>query len=134
MVPRTLLSLPLHTCSGLIGTVQVQRSTARTFTPEDLGVLGRGGGVPDRSGGAGTTFGGSEGQCGRRSGLRRTVEAGTEQSTAQEGSLRAARATFEARYVEQVLRRHGGNISRTARSLGLSRGVLRAKLQRYGLR
>jgi len=34
----------------------------------------------------------------------------------------------------QLSTQHGGAISRTARSLGLSRGVLRAKLQRYGLR
>ena len=37
-------------------------------------------------------------------------------------------------FPKRLSTQHGGNISRTARSLGLSRGVLRAKLQRYGLR
>ena len=50
------------------------------------------------------------------------------------GPLREARAAFEARYLDAVLRREKGNLSAAARVLGLSRGVLRDKLKGYGLR
>jgi Nif-specific regulatory protein len=48
--------------------------------------------------------------------------------------LRQARAAFEAQYIEAVLRQQRGNVSATARVLGVSRGVLRDKLKEYGLR
>jgi Nif-specific regulatory protein len=50
------------------------------------------------------------------------------------GSLRRARAAFEARYVAEVLRQHGGNVSRAAQALGLSRVMLQKKMKEYGLR
>src|SRR5690606_2115203 len=43
--------------------------------------------------------------------------------------LRVARAEFEERYIEQVLREHGGNISRAAAALGLSRAMLHRRLR-----
>ncbi|MGH3054655.1 MAG: helix-turn-helix domain-containing protein, partial [Gaiellaceae bacterium] len=50
-----------------------------------------------------------------------------------EGSLRAARAVFEARYVAEALRRHAGNVSRAAKALGLSRSMLYKKMEHYGI-
>jgi transcriptional regulator with PAS, ATPase and Fis domain len=50
------------------------------------------------------------------------------------GALRGARAAFEARYIADVLRQQGGNVSRTAEVLGLSRMQLHRKLKEYGLR
>jgi two-component system response regulator HupR/HoxA len=48
--------------------------------------------------------------------------------------LRAARAAFEARHIATVLRRHGGNVTRAAEALGLSRFMLQRKMKEYGLR
>jgi transcriptional regulator with PAS, ATPase and Fis domain len=48
--------------------------------------------------------------------------------------LRDARAAFEARHIADVLRREGGNVSRAADVLGLSRMQLHRKLKEYGLR
>jgi Nif-specific regulatory protein len=50
------------------------------------------------------------------------------------GPLRPARAAFEARYITEALRRHGGNVSHAARALGLSRVMLQRKMKDYGLR
>ena len=50
------------------------------------------------------------------------------------GSLRAARAVFEAQYIAEVLRRTGGNVTRAAKALGLSRPVLHQKIKQYGIR
>jgi DNA-binding NtrC family response regulator len=50
------------------------------------------------------------------------------------GSLRRARADFEARYIAGALRDHGENVSRAARALGLSRVMLQKKMKEYGLR
>jgi transcriptional regulator with GAF, ATPase, and Fis domain len=50
------------------------------------------------------------------------------------GTLRRARSAFEARYVAEVLRQHGGNVSRAAEALGLSRVMLQKKMKGYGLR
>jgi len=50
------------------------------------------------------------------------------------GPLRRARAAFEARYVAEVLRQHGGNVSRAAEALGLSRVMLQKKMKEYRLR
>jgi len=48
--------------------------------------------------------------------------------------LRRGRASFEARYIEEVLRQQGGNVSRAAKALGMSRVTLYKKLNDYGLR
>lgn len=48
-------------------------------------------------------------------------------------SLRDQVAQLEARVLRETLIRHGGNKSRTAEALGLSRVGLRAKIARYGL-
>ncbi len=48
--------------------------------------------------------------------------------------LRAARAAFEARHIAAVLREHGGNVTRSAAALGLSRVMLQRKMKEYGLR
>jgi DNA-binding NtrC family response regulator len=48
--------------------------------------------------------------------------------------LREARAAFEAGYIAEVLRREGGNVSRAARTLGLSRVMLQRKMKSYDLR
>ena len=51
-----------------------------------------------------------------------------------ESPLRSARAAFEARYITEVLRQQGGNVSRAARALGLSRVMLQKKMKDFGLR
>ena len=43
--------------------------------------------------------------------------------------LRVARAAFEERYIEQVLRANGGNVSHSAAALGLSRAMLHKRLR-----
>jgi len=48
--------------------------------------------------------------------------------------LRAARAEFESRFIADALAANGGNVSRTARALGLSRVTLQKKLKTLGLR
>jgi len=48
--------------------------------------------------------------------------------------LRLARAAFEARHVRRVLALHGGNVTRAAGALGLSRAMLQNKMKEYGLR
>jgi transcriptional regulator with PAS, ATPase and Fis domain len=50
------------------------------------------------------------------------------------GSLREVRAAFEAQYITDMLRRLGGNITRAAKELGLSRPVLHQKIKQYGIR
>lgn len=53
------------------------------------------------------------------------------------GADATAAATLEAverALVEQALARHGGNVSRAAGELGLSRGALYRRLERFGLR
>jgi transcriptional regulator of acetoin/glycerol metabolism len=39
----------------------------------------------------------------------------------------------ERRHIEQALERHGGNVSRAAEQLGLSRSALYRRLQRHDL-
>ncbi len=48
--------------------------------------------------------------------------------------LREARADFERRYLGDVLRQLGGNVSGTARAAGLSRTMMQRKMIQYGLR
>jgi Nif-specific regulatory protein len=51
-----------------------------------------------------------------------------------EGSLREARAAFEARYIADALSRCKGNVSRAAKVMGMSRVQLQRKVKDYGLR
>jgi len=48
--------------------------------------------------------------------------------------LRDARLTFEIRYLADALRTFGGNVSQTARALGISRVMLQKKMKQLGLR
>lgn len=56
------------------------------------------------------------------------------QGTTPGAPLRDARAAFESRYITQVLAEQGGNVTRAARVLGLSRYALQKKIKEYGLR
>jgi DNA-binding NtrC family response regulator len=47
--------------------------------------------------------------------------------------LRFASQDFEIRYLREVLDRHGGNRTRAARALGLTRQALYKKLRKYGM-
>jgi transcriptional regulator with GAF, ATPase, and Fis domain len=48
--------------------------------------------------------------------------------------LRTARESFEIAFVIETLRREGGNVTRAARALGLSRVMLQRKMKHHGLR
>jgi transcriptional regulator with GAF, ATPase, and Fis domain len=48
--------------------------------------------------------------------------------------LRDARERFEVRYVASTLRRFDGNVSHTARALGISRVMLQKKMKQFGQR
>jgi two-component system nitrogen regulation response regulator NtrX len=48
--------------------------------------------------------------------------------------LRDARQAFEIRYLAEALRSFGGNVSQTARALGISRVMLQKKMKQLGLR
>jgi len=50
------------------------------------------------------------------------------------GELREVRAAFEAKHIGEVLRQQGGNVSRAAQVLGLSRMQLHRKIKEYGIR
>ena len=70
-----------------------------------------------------------------------STEATSEATAAPDGGsarpgspLRSARAAFETRYIAEVLRQQGGNVSRAARALGLSRVMLQKKMKDFGLR
>ena len=49
-------------------------------------------------------------------------------------SLRRARDIFERDFIARVLGQQGGNASRAARALGISRVMLHKKLRAYGMR
>ena len=49
-------------------------------------------------------------------------------------TLRRARDLFERDFIARVLSQHGGNASRAARALGISRVMLHKKLRAYGMR
>jgi len=49
-------------------------------------------------------------------------------------SLRRARELFERDYLAHVLAQHGGNASRAAKRLGISRVMMQKKIRAYGLR
>src|SRR5207249_4339728 len=61
-------------------------------------------------------------------------EGTAEAAAAPGGALRSARSAFEARYIAEVLREQGGNVTRAARALGLSRVMLQKKMKDFGLR
>ncbi len=72
-----------------------------------------------------------------------TPEAGSESEGADaksddwvndDGSLREARAAFEAKYISEALRRCDGNVSKAARIIGVSRVQLQRKVKEYRLR
>jgi len=54
-------------------------------------------------------------------------------SAMQNVTLADALAEVERRMISESLRKHGGNISRAARELGLTRRGLYLKLERYQL-
>ena len=62
------------------------------------------------------------------------IMAKPDETIAEAGSLREARAAFEARYITGMLRRCEGNISRAAKLMGVSRVQLQRKVKEYGLR
>src|SRR5262249_18265960 len=62
------------------------------------------------------------------------VEEGPAATARPAAQLREARAQFEARHIADVLRQQGGNVSRAAMALGLSRMQLHRKLKEYGIR
>jgi transcriptional regulator with GAF, ATPase, and Fis domain len=61
-------------------------------------------------------------------------QASSERNTHAATSLQHARATFEARFISQILSEHGGNVSHAAVALGVSRVALQKKMKRYRLR
>ncbi len=48
-------------------------------------------------------------------------------------TIRKAREDFERRFILHALRRNEGNVSRTAREIGLHRVHLHRKIQQYGI-
>ena len=52
---------------------------------------------------------------------------------AADAPLRAARDDFERRYILASLRRHRGNVTRTAEALDIERSNLYRKLKSYGI-
>ena len=50
------------------------------------------------------------------------------------GSLREARQRFERDFLAAVLRSHGGNATRAAQELGISRQMLQRKIREWNLR
>jgi len=46
-------------------------------------------------------------------------------------TLQQAREAFEAHYIAEMLQRHHGNVSETARALGISRSMLHERVRRY---
>jgi transcriptional regulator with GAF, ATPase, and Fis domain len=62
------------------------------------------------------------------------VEATAPASDENPTALRPARAAFERQHIAEVLRQHGGNVTRAAAALGLSRAMLQLKMKEYGLR
>jgi transcriptional regulator with PAS, ATPase and Fis domain len=71
-----------------------------------------------------------------RSHFSERVVGSRERTAAQRarGSLREARLVFEKEYVARVLEEHAGNVSHSARALGISRVMLQRKMKEYGLR
>ena len=55
------------------------------------------------------------------------------QAASGDGTLLAAREAFERRYILERYRECGGNMSRTAESLGVERSNLYRKMKAFGL-
>jgi two-component system nitrogen regulation response regulator NtrX len=51
----------------------------------------------------------------------------------EEKTLRSARANFERHFILKMLSENGGNISRTAQTIGLERSHLHKKMKHYGI-
>jgi len=69
-----------------------------------------------------------------QSGTSRAGQRGIQgQAPAVDGDLRAAVAAYEQRAIKAALEEHGGNKSRAAAALGISRFALQRKLDKYGL-
>ena len=69
--------------------------------------------------------------------LDRSSAEGREEDAAsgsQDATLRGAVSRFERQHIEDVLEQNNGNVSATARALGVSRGALHRKLKDFGLR
>jgi len=58
----------------------------------------------------------------------------SEGSSIENGNLRFARADFEARFIVEVLASNQGNVSRSAKVLGISRVSLQRKMKDYNIR
>ncbi len=59
---------------------------------------------------------------------------GDDDSAERPAELRGAMVEFERKHIGEVLEEHGGNVSKAAKALGLSRGGLHKKLKELGLR
>ncbi|HEY6420479.1 MAG TPA: sigma 54-interacting transcriptional regulator [Candidatus Binataceae bacterium] len=59
---------------------------------------------------------------------------GGEPKSESASTLRDVRNAFEARYISETLATNDGNVSRSARALGISRISLQRKIKEYGLR
>ncbi|HEU4532554.1 MAG TPA: sigma 54-interacting transcriptional regulator, partial [Polyangiaceae bacterium] len=81
---------------------------------------------PDEAGGAGESGGAGEGGEAER--LEGLLELPLPQAR------EAVMEQFERRYVTAKLRQHGGNISRAADAMGVSRQLVHRLLERYGMR
>jgi Nif-specific regulatory protein len=62
------------------------------------------------------------------------VEAERGRTAERSESLRRAREAFETRYIRRVLDHYGGNVSRAATALGLSRTMLHKKIRAFRIR
>ena len=58
----------------------------------------------------------------------------TDVFTFEEKSLRSARAAFEKQFIVKMLTENGGNISKTAQTIGVERSHLHKKMKSYGIR
>jgi len=63
-----------------------------------------------------------------------TSAPGSPEKSNQNGKLSDARAEFESRYIADVLARNGGNVTRSAKALGISRISLQRKMKEYQIR
>ena len=65
--------------------------------------------------------------------LKNIGAGGQDLSRDSELTIRKAREDFERRFILQALRRNGGNVSKTAREIGLHRVHLHRKIRQYGI-
>jgi transcriptional regulator with GAF, ATPase, and Fis domain len=63
-----------------------------------------------------------------------TSSASSRGPSKENGNLRSARADFEARYIAEVLASNLGNVSHSAKLLGISRVSLQRKMKEYNIR